>query len=91
VGLAMDEFGILYGHLVYYKAMRYSLWQFGIFSYYLVHFFHFGMLHQRNLATMQTRSFVSVSCCPFQFQSNEFLHNASSLNRPCDVFVANFT
>jgi hypothetical protein len=38
-GLAMEDVGTLYGHLVYFTAIWYSLWPFGIFCGYFVYFF----------------------------------------------------
>jgi hypothetical protein len=37
-GLAMEGIGVLYGHLVYFKAIWYILWLFGIFCGHLVYF-----------------------------------------------------
>jgi hypothetical protein len=37
-GLAMDDVGMFYGHLVYFMAIWYILWLFGIFYGYLVYF-----------------------------------------------------
>jgi hypothetical protein len=37
---------IFYGHLVYFMAVWYILWPFGIFCGRLVHFFLFGMLYE---------------------------------------------
>jgi hypothetical protein len=49
----MEDVGIFYGHLVYFTVTWYILWLFdiffGMFWYVLV---HFGMLHQKNLATV---------------------------------------
>jgi hypothetical protein len=49
----MKYVDILYDHLVYFTAIWYILWPFGIFIGYLVYFFpHFGILSQNNLATL---------------------------------------
>jgi hypothetical protein len=45
-GLAMEDVGICYGHLVNFPAIWHILWPFGIFSPILVHFTRFGMLYQ---------------------------------------------
>jgi hypothetical protein len=44
-GLAREEI-FLYGHLVYFTAIWYSLLPLGIFNGNLVYFPHFGMLHK---------------------------------------------
>jgi hypothetical protein len=54
VGLIICPFGIIYGNLVptlcgnwiYFMAIWYILWQFGIFYGYIVYFSRFGMLCQ---------------------------------------------
>jgi hypothetical protein len=45
-GLAMENVGIFYVHLVHFTAIWYILWPFGIFKVILVYFSRFGMLHQ---------------------------------------------
>jgi hypothetical protein len=45
-GLAMEDVGILYGHLVGLTAKWYSLWPFGIYYGYLVYFSRFGTPYQ---------------------------------------------
>jgi hypothetical protein len=43
----MKGVGILYGHLVCFSAIWFSLWPLRTFMYgYLVFFYHFGMLYQ---------------------------------------------
>jgi hypothetical protein len=49
----MEDVGVFYGHLVYYAAIWYILWQFGIFCGHLVYcmviwyiYSRFGMLYQ---------------------------------------------
>jgi hypothetical protein len=42
----MEDVATLYGHLVYFTAIWYSMWPFDIFYEYLVHFPRFGMLYQ---------------------------------------------
>jgi hypothetical protein len=37
-GLAMEDFGLFYGHLVYFTAILYILWPLGIFCGHLVYF-----------------------------------------------------
>jgi hypothetical protein len=37
-GLAVEDVGIFYGHLVYFMAIWYILWPFGIFYGHLVYF-----------------------------------------------------
>jgi hypothetical protein len=41
----MEVVDILYGHVVYFKAVWYLLWPFGTFYCYLVYFSRFGMLY----------------------------------------------
>jgi hypothetical protein len=43
-GLAMEDVGIFYGHLVNFTDLCHILLPFGICSLVLVHFTHFGML-----------------------------------------------
>jgi hypothetical protein len=45
-GLAIENVGILYDHLVLLKDIWYSLWPFGIFYGYLAYFSRFGKLYQ---------------------------------------------
>jgi hypothetical protein len=45
-GLAMENLGIFYDHLVYFKAIANILWPFGIFCGNLVYFPRFGILDQ---------------------------------------------
>jgi hypothetical protein len=47
-GLAMEDVGTFYAHLVYFTYIR----PFSIFNGHLVYFSRFGMLHQDNLATL---------------------------------------
>jgi hypothetical protein len=51
-GLAMDNLGIFYDNLVYFKAVENILWPFGIFCGNLVYFPPFWYFGQRNLATL---------------------------------------
>jgi hypothetical protein len=44
--LAMEDVCAFYGRLVYFTAILYILWPFGIFYGYLVYLFRFGMLCQ---------------------------------------------
>jgi hypothetical protein len=44
--LQMEDVVLLYGILVYFSAIWYILWPFGIFYGYLVYFLRFGLLHQ---------------------------------------------
>jgi hypothetical protein len=54
VGLAMENVDVFYGHLVYFTAIGYILWPFGIFCVHLVFlmvvctctFSRFGMFSQ---------------------------------------------
>jgi hypothetical protein len=43
---AIKDVGKFYGHLVYFTAISYTLWQFDIFCGHLVHFSHFGKPYQ---------------------------------------------
>jgi hypothetical protein len=45
-GLAMEDVGIFYGHLVHFTVLCYILWVFGIVCGNLVYFPHFGILYQ---------------------------------------------
>jgi hypothetical protein len=45
-GLAMEDVGIFYGHLVHFTVFCYILWTFGIVRGNLVHFSRFGILYQ---------------------------------------------
>jgi hypothetical protein len=54
-GLAMEDYGIFYGHLVYFTAIWYILWPLGTFCGKLVCIFsRFGMLYtpKKNLASL---------------------------------------
>jgi hypothetical protein len=42
-GLGIENVGIFYQHLVYFTAIEYSLWPFGIVCVPLVYFSRFGM------------------------------------------------
>jgi hypothetical protein len=44
----MEDFGILYGHLIHFATIWYILWPLGIFNGYLVNFSRFGMSYQEN-------------------------------------------
>jgi hypothetical protein len=53
VGLAMENIGIFYNHLVYFTAIGNILWPFGIFCGHLVYFSPFLVFCTRkNLATL---------------------------------------
>jgi hypothetical protein len=41
----MKDVGIFYGYLIYFTAIRYTLWTFGVFCGNLVYFPRFGMLY----------------------------------------------
>jgi hypothetical protein len=45
-GPGMENVGIFHGHFEYLTALWYIVWPFVTFCGRLVHFFHFGMLHQ---------------------------------------------
>jgi hypothetical protein len=51
----MEDVGIFYGNLVNFPA---NLWPFGIFCVHLVIFPLFGMLYQKNLATLLQKARV---------------------------------
>jgi hypothetical protein len=47
VGLALEDVGIFYGHLVHFTVFCYTLWTFGIIVRgNLVYFFRFGILYE---------------------------------------------
>jgi hypothetical protein len=48
-GLAMENLGIFYDHLVYLTAIWYILWSFGIFCGHLVHFSPFWYFVPRKI------------------------------------------
>jgi hypothetical protein len=54
-GLAMEDVGIFYGHLVPFMVFHNILWTFAIVHDNLVYFSRFGILYQENLATMVLR------------------------------------
>jgi hypothetical protein len=45
-GLAMEDVGIIYGHLVHFTVFCYILWTFGIVRRNLVYFSRFGILFE---------------------------------------------
>jgi hypothetical protein len=47
--LTMEDVGIFYGHLVYFKAICYTLWKFGMFCGTLVNFSTFWYVVPRKL------------------------------------------
>jgi hypothetical protein len=75
-GHAMEDVGVFYGHLVYFKAIGYILWPFGIFyAYIFVIFFRSGMLYQENSGNpadvfVTTALFGYVIKLDFLFVSN---------------------
>jgi hypothetical protein len=48
-GLKMENVFIFYGHLEYFMAIWYSLWQSGTVCGHLVYFSHFGMFGRRRI------------------------------------------
>jgi hypothetical protein len=50
--LAVKDSGKFYCHLVSFTAISFILWPLGIFVVILVYFYSFGMLRQKNLATL---------------------------------------
>jgi hypothetical protein len=53
-GLAMEDAGIFYGHLVNIPTMWYILCLFGIFCVHLVYFLCFGILyHEKSLSFLE--------------------------------------
>jgi hypothetical protein len=48
-GLAMEDVGTLYGYLVYFTAIWYSLWLFGIIYGYLIFIFPFWFFVPRKI------------------------------------------
>jgi hypothetical protein len=59
-GLAMEDVGVLYVHLVGLTAICYILWPFGLFSAYLVHLFPVLVCcRKRNLATLVGFNFAN--------------------------------
>jgi hypothetical protein len=55
-GLAMEDVGILYGRLVYFTAIWYTLWPFGKFFGYLVYFSLFGKLDEDKSGNPEPRA-----------------------------------
>jgi hypothetical protein len=53
----MKDVGKFYGHFVYFTAIWYSLWPFGIFCGHLGIFSHFGMLYQEKSGNPGLRTF----------------------------------
>jgi hypothetical protein len=53
----MEDVGIFHGHLVYFTAICYILWLFGMF------FSRFGMLYQKNLAALEPRRKMTTYVC----------------------------
>jgi hypothetical protein len=51
--LAKKDVGIFYGHLVYFTAISYMLWQFGIFSGHFGIFFHFWYVVPKKSGNLQ--------------------------------------
>jgi hypothetical protein len=51
----MEDVGIFYGHLVHFTVFCYIIWTFGIVLGNLVYFSRFGILYQKNLATLILR------------------------------------
>jgi hypothetical protein len=45
-GLAMEDVGIFYGHLVHFTIFCYILWTFGLVCKNLVYFYRFGILYE---------------------------------------------
>jgi hypothetical protein len=45
-GLALEDVGIFYGHLVHFMVFCYILWTLGIVPGNLVYFSRFGILYQ---------------------------------------------
>jgi hypothetical protein len=45
-GVGMENVGLFYDLLVHFTAIWYIVWAIGIFSRYLVYFYHFGILFQ---------------------------------------------
>jgi hypothetical protein len=61
-GLGMENVGIFFGHLEYFTAIWYILWQFGIYGYHWYIFSSFGVLCQEK------------SCNPAEDQRYDFVH-----------------
>jgi hypothetical protein len=85
--LAMEDFGILYGHFVYFTAKLYILCPFGTFCGSSVYIFHvFGMLCRKNLATsLKMRTGTSVVV--FERHTPEKMANVFDLK--CSVLGKN--
>jgi hypothetical protein len=52
-GRALEDVGTFYGHLLYFTAITYILWPFGIFCGYLPHFPVLACRTKKNLATLK--------------------------------------
>jgi hypothetical protein len=48
----MEDFGIFYGQVVHFTVSCYILWTFGTVRGSLAYFSRFGILYQKNLATL---------------------------------------
>jgi hypothetical protein len=62
-GLAMEDVGIFYGHLVHFMVIWYILWTFGIFCGNLVYFPRFGILYQEKSVNPAPRR-ISITMYP---------------------------
>jgi hypothetical protein len=54
-GLATEDVGLFCGHLIYFSAIWYTLWPFGIFYGYLVNFSRFGMLYEEKSGNLDCK------------------------------------
>jgi hypothetical protein len=71
-GLAREDDGIFFGHLVHFTVFCYILWTFGIVRSNLVYFSPFGILYREKSGNpgIETyprlcfQAFATPSCCP---------------------------
>jgi hypothetical protein len=61
-GLAMEDVGIFFVHLVYFMAIWYILWSLGTVCWDWVYFSPFCILYQENLATLPQTSLCQHQC-----------------------------
>jgi hypothetical protein len=82
-GLATENLGIFYNHLVYFSAIGNILWPFGIFRGHLLYFPCFGILYQEKSCNPGpfAAALIKVSLFRFfQMTRDQLMHILWTLN-----------
>jgi hypothetical protein len=87
-GLAMEDVGIFYGHLVHFTDFCYILWTFGIVCGNLIYFSRFGILYEEKSGNpeQKTKIYHETILTTAAFTNSTLARVASGRSRRLERF-----